>query len=98
MCLRLLRLFGGRTKIDGDPLAVRVDLAIDALFFQWLARNADYVGRVLYASSSAAYPDQITNGNRSSRITRHRPSRSHLEGDARRRAWDLIFARQRAGG
>lgn len=52
----LASIVGGRTKIDGDPLGVGMDLAIDALFFQWLARNKSAVRRVLYASSSAAYP------------------------------------------
>lgn len=52
----LASIVGGRSKIDGDPLGVGIDLAIDALFFQWLARNRNNVGRVLYASSSAAYP------------------------------------------
>jgi len=52
----LASVVGGRAKIEGDPLGVGVDLAIDALFFLWLARNRDRVGNVLYASSSAAYP------------------------------------------
>ena len=43
-------------KIDYDPIGVAVDLAIDSLFFLWLARNKEKVGRILYASSSAAYP------------------------------------------
>lgn len=55
----LASIVGGRMKIDHDPLAVGVDLALDALFFQWLARNRDDVGRVLYASSSAAYPTHL---------------------------------------
>src|SRR5271165_4649313 len=52
----LASVVGGRVKIDGDPIGVAVDLAIDSLFFLWLARNKEKVGRVLYASSSAAYP------------------------------------------
>jgi UDP-glucose 4-epimerase len=52
----LASIVGGRLKIDGDPLEVGIDLAIDALFFRWLARNRHTIGRVLYASSSAAYP------------------------------------------
>ncbi len=55
----LASIVGGRQKIDGDPLNVGVDLAIDALFFHWLARNKDSIGRVLYASSSAAYPTNL---------------------------------------
>jgi UDP-glucose 4-epimerase len=52
----LASIVGGRSKIDGDPIGVGVDLAIDALFFQWVVRNKGTIGRVLYASSSAAYP------------------------------------------
>ena len=52
----LASIVGGRLKIDGDPIAVAADLAIDALFFAWLTRNKNRIGRVLYASSSAAYP------------------------------------------
>ena len=45
---------GGRAKIDGTPLATAVNLSIDAEMFRWasLARP----GRVVYFSSSAAYP------------------------------------------
>ena len=52
----LASVVGGRVKIDTDPIGVAVDLAIDSLFFLWLARNREKVGRILYASSSAAYP------------------------------------------
>jgi UDP-glucose 4-epimerase len=52
----LASIVGGRTKIDGDPIGVGLDLAIDSLFYLWVVRNREKVGRVLYASSSAAYP------------------------------------------
>lgn len=52
----LASIVGGRAVIDGDPLLVATDLAIDALFFRWVVRNKERMGRVLYASSSAAYP------------------------------------------
>lgn len=52
----LASIVGGRVKIDGDPLGVGMDLAIDSLFFLWVVRNREKVGRILYASSSAAYP------------------------------------------
>lgn len=47
---------GGRLKIDGDPLGVATDLAIDADFFNWLARSRKRPRKVIYFSSSAAYP------------------------------------------
>lgn len=45
---------GGRATIDGNPMAVAVDLALDALCFNWAVLKKP--GRLLYASSSAAYP------------------------------------------
>jgi nucleoside-diphosphate-sugar epimerase len=52
----LASVVGGRAKIDGDPIGVGIDLAIDSIFFLWMARNQEKIGKVLYASSSAAYP------------------------------------------
>lgn len=47
-------IVGGRAKIDGDPMMVALDLAIDAEFFYWVCRQKPK--RVMYPSSSAAYP------------------------------------------
>lgn len=45
---------GGRETIERDPLATAESLSIDAEMFRWAA--AVRPGRVLYISSSAAYP------------------------------------------
>jgi nucleoside-diphosphate-sugar epimerase len=47
-------IVGGRLKIEGDPMAVALDLSIDAEFFYWACLHKPE--RVLYPSSSAAYP------------------------------------------
>lgn len=47
-------IVGGRAKIDGDPMMVALDLSIDAEFFYWMTRLKPE--RILYPSSSAAYP------------------------------------------
>ena len=47
-------IVGGRATIDGDPMMVALDLSIDAEFFFWITRHKPE--RVLYPSSSAAYP------------------------------------------
>ena len=52
--IHLASIIGGRSVIDGDPLLVSTDLSIDAEMFHW-AREAK-PDRILYASSSAAYP------------------------------------------
>jgi UDP-glucose 4-epimerase len=46
---------GGRLKIDGDPLAVATDLAIDSDFFNWVVKAKNHP-KVAYFSSSAVYP------------------------------------------
>jgi UDP-glucose 4-epimerase len=51
----LASVVGGRKVIDNDPLAVGIDLAIDSAFFLWAAK-VGRPDRILYASSSAAYP------------------------------------------
>ena len=63
-------IVGGRAKIDGNPLALAVNLELDAAMFQWALRTRP--GRVVYLSSSAAYPVGLQ-GTRD-----HRPL---LEGD-----------------
>jgi len=59
-CARIADVFhfaaivGGRAMIDGDPMAVALDLAIDAELFYWACNYKPE--RLLYPSSSAAYP------------------------------------------
>jgi len=52
----LAAVVGGRLVIEGDPLAVATDLAIDATLFNWVTRHADAPERIVYFSSSAVYP------------------------------------------
>lgn len=54
LVVHLAAIVGGRALIEGSPLAVAVDLAIDSDMFQWAVTNQP--GRVVYYSSSAAYP------------------------------------------
>jgi nucleoside-diphosphate-sugar epimerase len=64
LVIHLAALVGGRLTIEGDPLAVAGDLAIDADLFNWAVRTGQ--PRVVYYSSSAAYPTclQMDPGNR----------------------------------
>lgn len=48
---------GGRLTISGDPLAVAVDLELDAALFRWAAHTGQH--RIVYFSSSAAYPTYL---------------------------------------
>jgi nucleoside-diphosphate-sugar epimerase len=54
LVIHLAAIVGGRMKIEGAPIEVATDLAIDADFWQWVMRTQP--GRVVYFSSSAAYP------------------------------------------
>jgi nucleoside-diphosphate-sugar epimerase len=49
----------GREEIDGSPLAVGTNLALDSIFFRWLELAG--VPRAVYFSSSAAYPAATQN-------------------------------------
>lgn len=60
--IHLAAVVGGRLKIDGDPLAVATDLAIDADLFNWVAR-VPKKPQVIYFSSSAAYPIGLQHGD-----------------------------------
>ena len=50
-------IVGGREKIEGQPLEVASDLAIDSDFFNWAVRTEQ--PRLVYFSSSAAYPTSL---------------------------------------
>lgn len=50
-------IVGGRSVIDGDPLKIALNLSIDAELFYWASKHKPE--RILYPSSSAAYPVAI---------------------------------------
>jgi len=54
LVVHLAAIVGGRATIEGEPLAVGTDLSIDAEMFNWAVKTQQH--RVVYFSSSAAYP------------------------------------------
>jgi len=54
LVIHLAAVVGGRRMIEGSPLALAVDLSIDAEMFGWALRTKPE--RIVYFSSSAAYP------------------------------------------
>ena len=54
LAIHCAAIVGGRATIEGEPMAVATDLAIDSDFFQWCLRTRPR--RAVYFSSSAAYP------------------------------------------
>lgn len=52
---------GGRTAIDGEPRLLAKNLELDSAMFDWAVRTGQR--RVLYFSSSAAYPVGYQTGN-----------------------------------
>jgi nucleoside-diphosphate-sugar epimerase len=59
LALHCAAVIGGRAGIDGSPLAVGTNLALDAWFFRWLQLSG--TPRAVYFSSSAAYPVDLQN-------------------------------------
>lgn len=54
-------VIGGRAKIDGDPLAVAENLAIDSDMFRWAVRTEQ--PRIVYFSSAAVYGVGLQDGD-----------------------------------
>lgn len=48
---------GGRASIDGSPLGVATNLALDAWYMRWLVKSR--TPRAVFFSSSAAYPVEL---------------------------------------
>jgi nucleoside-diphosphate-sugar epimerase len=57
LVIHLAAIVGGRATIEGEPLSVATDLSIDAELFNWALKSKP--GKVVYYSSSAAYPTQL---------------------------------------
>jgi nucleoside-diphosphate-sugar epimerase len=55
--IHLAAIVGGRTMIEGNPIAVATDLSIDSEMFNWAVRTKQK--RIVYFSSSAAYPIEL---------------------------------------
>lgn len=54
LVIHLAAIVGGRKNIEGNPLSVAEDLAIDSDMVQWVLRTEPE--KLVYFSSSAAYP------------------------------------------
>jgi nucleoside-diphosphate-sugar epimerase len=54
LIIHLAAIVGGRETIENEPLSVATDLSIDSEFFNWVIKTKQ--SRVVYFSSSAAYP------------------------------------------
>jgi nucleoside-diphosphate-sugar epimerase len=57
LVIHLAAIVGGRATIEGNPLSVATDLAIDSDMVQWALKAKP--GRIVYFSSSAAYPIEL---------------------------------------
>lgn len=54
LAIHCAAVVGGRASIDGSPLGVGTNLALDSWYMRWLVRTG--TRRAVYFSSSAAYP------------------------------------------
>jgi len=57
LVIHLAAIVGGRQTIENEPLSVAIDLAIDSEMCQWALKTKP--GRIIYFSSSAAYPVKL---------------------------------------
>lgn len=57
LAIHCAAIVGGRAAIDGSPLAVATNLALDSWYFRWLVQSG--TPRAVYFSSSAVYPTAL---------------------------------------
>ncbi|MFD5384261.1 NAD-dependent epimerase/dehydratase family protein [Streptomyces sp. NPDC127074] len=57
LAIHAAAIVGGRASIDGSPLGVATNLALDSWYMRWLVRSG--TPRAVYFSSSAAYPVEL---------------------------------------
>lgn len=76
LVLHLAAVSPHRAAIDGRALAVGAgNLALDAAMFDWAARTRP--GRVVYFSSSAAYPIDLQTADQAVRLREETPAYAH---------------------
>lgn len=66
LVIHLAAIVGGRESIEGRPMAVADNLSIDSEFFQWCLKTKPK--KVVYFSSSAAYPTHYQQGTEAKRL------------------------------
>eukprot|EP01134_Creolimax_fragrantissima_P003380 CFRG3380T1 len=64
----LAAVVGGRESIEKKPLAIAEDLAIDSTMFHWASSLVNKPGRIVFFSSSAAYPIQFQAADDNQRV------------------------------
>jgi nucleoside-diphosphate-sugar epimerase len=67
LVIHLAAVVGGRESIEGRPLAVADNFSIDSEFFQWCLKTKPK--KVVYFSSSAAYPVSLQRPERHVRLS-----------------------------
>ena len=76
LVIHLAAIVGGRETIEGRPLAVADNFSIDSEFFQWCLRTEPK--KVVYFSSSAAYPVSLQTNERHVRLSEKMSCWEHL--------------------
>ena len=61
LVIHLAAVVGVRSNIENNPIDVAIDLAIDSDLFRWALKTRP--GRIVYFSSSAAYPTMYQDGS-----------------------------------
>lgn len=77
LVIHLAAIVGGRETIEGRPLAVADNFSIDSAFFQWCMRTKPK--KVVYFSSSAAYPIGFQTEARNVRLSEGMCSWEHMD-------------------
>lgn len=95
LVIHLAAVVGGRATIEGEPLSVAVDLSIDSELFQWALRTKP--GRIIYYSSSAAYPIKLQDYGSNHRLTETDINLSDIQSPDYTYGWAKLTGEMLAG-
>jgi nucleoside-diphosphate-sugar epimerase len=95
LVIHLAAIVGGRATIEGEPLSVAVDLSIDSELFQWALRTKP--GRIVYYSSSAAYPIKLQDYGSNHRLTESDIDLSDIQSPDYTYGWAKLTGEMLAG-
>jgi len=89
LVIHLAAIVGGRETIEGRPLAVADNFSIDSEFFQWCLKTEPK--KVVYFSSSAAYPVEYQLEGLERKLSEHMQSQFNVKKPDMTYGWSKLI-------
>ncbi|MEU3613506.1 NAD-dependent epimerase/dehydratase family protein [Streptomyces sp. NPDC006872] len=95
LAIHAAAIVGGRAGIDGSPLSVATNLALDAWYMRWLTQTK--TPRAVFFSSSAAYPVALQQPGDVRKLYEEDINLAYMEGPDATYGWAKLTGEKLAG-